>query len=424
MELLLPVILFLLTLILIFSLRAEDKKNLRLDFMKKKLQQYHREVGIIQAQFKDTSAQAEEKINNKVQQANQVVMHLDEQIMDLQSRSQDLAKLQEVLNNYRDVLKQLGTTTEQAELRISQVKEEINRVERVQDTLDSFNGRISDCKSEFARTLSETNEAMSRFQEDLFKLQESSLEKMQTYAEELQETERKNQMRVASHSEVLKANEEASLEKVSRFSEQCRQLTDAQEQSLCSFREQLREELEKASGELHQRQENLGQVKNQLDSAFEAYLGKLASIDEEAKGRAESSLDAFAKECSLRMDRLYENSVGRTDLVFHSMMEIASQFLDELTNRIKRAEAMVLPEGESLEVLAAIKNVQDTITGEQSRVDTADEAISPSLETEELTEIENLTEIAPEEVSLPWVEFIPDGEEEVLNLDEEEEKNT
>ncbi|AEV29944.1 hypothetical protein SpiGrapes_2168 [Sphaerochaeta pleomorpha str. Grapes] len=424
MELLLPVILFALTLILIFSLRAEDKRNRRLDLMKKKLQQYSREVETVQSQFKETSQQAEEKINRKVQQANQVVLNLEEQILDLQSRSQDLAKLQEVLNNYRDVLKQLGNTTEQAEIRIGQVKKEIDRVEKVRDTLDSFDGRIADFKTGFAGTLTETNEAMSHFREDLFRLQEASLEKMQTYAEEVRETERKNQIRIASHAEVLKANEEASLEKVSLFTEKCRQLADEGEQSLGSFKEQVKKELEKASEELHERQENLEQVKKQLDQAFEAYLGRLASIDEEAKGRAEVSLETFAKECSLRMDRLFENSVGRTDLAFRSMMEIISQFLDELGNRIEKAESLILPEGESSQVLGAIKNVQDSMVENEARVDARDETANPALETEELTEIEDLAESSTEDGSLPWIEFIPQGEEEVINLDDEEEKNT
>ena len=125
LELLLPVILFLITLVIIYLLRVEDKRDRRLDLMKQKVSLFSREVESARSQFKDTAQQVEERVNHKIEASQQMLMRLDNQLAELEVRSDDLAKLQGVLNTYRDSLTKLGSTTAQVEARIEQVKEEV-----------------------------------------------------------------------------------------------------------------------------------------------------------------------------------------------------------------------------------------------------------------------------------------------------------
>lgn len=226
LELLLPVILFLITLVIIYLLRVEDKRDRRLDLMKQKVSLFSREVESARSQFKDTAQQVEERVNHRIEASNQMLMRLDSQLTELEVRSDDLAKLQGVLTTYRDSLTKLGATTAQVEARIEQVKEEVQRIEAVQTIIDGFDARIESFRNSLASMIEEGSEAISNQQLKVKQLLDTSYAKLQEYESEVQEVERANQARVASHAEMLKSHEAASLAVLSGQLAKIRQLGD------------------------------------------------------------------------------------------------------------------------------------------------------------------------------------------------------
>jgi len=230
LELLLPVVLFLITLVIIYLLRAEDKKNHRLDFVKQRVQAIIKDVENTRAQFKDTAQQVEEKINHKIDASNQMLQRIDNQLAELEVRSEDLAKLQGVLNTYRDSLTKLGATTAQVEARIEQVKQETSRIEQIQGVIDGFDARLEKFHQSLQSMIDEAGDAIQKQQLRVKQLLDSSYAKLQEYESEVQEVERANQGRVASHAETLKSNEAASLAVLSGQLAKIRMLGDEREQ--------------------------------------------------------------------------------------------------------------------------------------------------------------------------------------------------
>lgn len=131
LELLLPVVFFLITLIIIYLLRVEDRRDRRLDLIKKRMSDFSAEVERVIQNFRDTAQITEERITKRVESSKALTARLDEQLADLQNRSDDLLKLQEVLNTYRDSISRLGATTATVESRIGQVRREVERLEAV-----------------------------------------------------------------------------------------------------------------------------------------------------------------------------------------------------------------------------------------------------------------------------------------------------
>ena len=205
LELLLPVILFLITLVIIYLLRVEDKRDRHVDLMKQKVSLFSGKWNRARSQFKDTAQQVEERVNHKIEASQQMLMRLDNQLSELEVRSDDLAKLQGVLNTYRDSLTKLGSTPTQVEARIDRSRKKCRALKLfrpsltdstqnrdVQELVASHHGGWYRCNFNQPSSQAVVGQLVCKAQE---------------YESEVQEVERANQARVASHSEMLKNHE-------------------------------------------------------------------------------------------------------------------------------------------------------------------------------------------------------------------------
>ncbi|MDD4258811.1 MAG: hypothetical protein PHP38_03060 [Sphaerochaetaceae bacterium] len=146
-----PIILFAITLIIILVLRHEDKKSRKLDLVKRYVVQHQAEMSQSVERFRSIAEAAEESIAKKQQETTVLVERLVHQQQEIQDHLDDLDKLQKTLAGYQEVMAQLHTTTEQAQLRTSQVKQEIAKVEQVHQLIDDFLARIP----EISKTMEE-----------------------------------------------------------------------------------------------------------------------------------------------------------------------------------------------------------------------------------------------------------------------------
>jgi chromosome segregation ATPase len=130
--------LFAISMIVIFALRSEDRKNLRLDKVKTYVAQHQAAINQSIEHFKMIAESAEETMAKKQQEVTALVERLLHQQKDIQDHSQDLEELQKTLTYYHEVMGQLSVMTEQAEMRTVQVKQEVAKVEQVRTVIDSF----------------------------------------------------------------------------------------------------------------------------------------------------------------------------------------------------------------------------------------------------------------------------------------------
>jgi DNA repair exonuclease SbcCD ATPase subunit len=393
MELLLPVILFVLTLIIVFSLRAEDKRDRRIELLKQRMQRFSREIEFAQSQFKDVSQQTEERINQRVEDAHSLASEIDRRLADLQSRGDDLSKLQEVMDNYHTVLTRLGEITAQAEQRIEDVKGEIDRLEQVSREIAAFEQRMAVFREHLARGISEASETMVGFRDELEKREAAALATLRDYETEIMETERKGQQRIASHAQSLKANEEASRAAIQALAEQCLKLGAEQAAGLEAYRKQLALDREQASFEVSRQNREFERLCHAAAEQAALDEKRLEVLPDEARKRLDGVLEGFLQDCTSRMDSLYDRTVSRTESSFSSMMSVLRQYLDALASRVEETGA---GSEKAKEVAGTVR-----AAGTPTTPGPADEAPVSTDRT-------------------AWVEYVPDGEEEVIVPDEEE----
>ncbi|MGH0052288.1 MAG: SpiroCoCo family coiled-coil protein, partial [Sphaerochaetaceae bacterium] len=340
LELLLPVILFIITLIIIYMLRVEDKRDRRLDLMKQKVGQFSRELEASRNQFKDTSQQVEERINHRIDAANQMLLRIDGQLTDLEVRSEDLATLQGVLNTYRDSLTKLGTTTTQVEARIEHTRNEIQRIEAVEATIRHIDERLASFKQMLQATAEESADSISQQQMKVKQLLDTSYATLQDYAAEVQEIERQNQSRVASHAETLKTNEADSLSVLTSQLGKIRQLGDDAEQIIANTRRELEAVREQSFQDVKAQQEQYEVLKSESEEFFKIKKESLFSLVDDTKEKITEALDHFSEQCDQDMQGVFSNTITKTDHAFQTMILTISTYFEELQERVVRAQKM------------------------------------------------------------------------------------
>ncbi len=341
LELLLPVILFIITLIIIYMLRVEDKRDRRLDLMKQKVGQFSRELEASRNQFKDTSQQVEERINHRIDAANQMLLRIENQMTDLEVRSDDLAKLQGVLNTYRDSLTKLGTTTTQVEARIEHTKQEIQRIEAVDATINYFDERIEAFKRMLQESVEEGSNSISQQQLKVKQLLDSSYAKLQEYEAEVQEVERQNQSRVASHAETLKSNEADSLSILTSQLAKIRQIGDDAEQIITNSKRELEAVREQSFQDVNEQKSQYETIKTESKEFFKSEKKEnLLSLIEEAKSHITEALSQFSQQCDHDMETVFTHTIAKTDQAFQTMIHTVSSYLEELQQRMVQAQIL------------------------------------------------------------------------------------
>ncbi|MDN5333011.1 MAG: hypothetical protein PWP59_273 [Sphaerochaeta sp.] len=340
LELLLPVILFIITLIIIYMLRVEDKRDRRLDLMKQKVGQFSRELEASRNQFKDTSQQVEERINHRIDAANQMMLRIEDQMTELEVRSDDLAKLQDVLNTYRDSLTKLGTTTTQIEARIAHTKNEIQRIEAVDTTIKQFDERIEAFKRMLQDAVEESTNSISQQQLKVKQLLDASYATLQEYEAEVQEVERQNQNRVASHAETLKSNEADSLSVLTTQLAKIRQIGDDAEQIITNSKRELEAVREQSFQDVQEQKSQYEAIKTESREFFMTEKESLLSLIEEVKNRVTESLTQFSQQCDHDMEAVFTHTITKTDQAFQTMVHTISSYLEELQKRMDQAQTI------------------------------------------------------------------------------------
>lgn len=128
--------LFILTLIIIFTLRKADRQNRRLDIMRQYVSQYISEVKNAESRLHEIITDVENRLEANRSGTEDLVAQIVREREALFSHTEDLEELQKTLAYYHEVLGQLGAMTEKAEMRTRQVRGEVQKVEQVNRTIE------------------------------------------------------------------------------------------------------------------------------------------------------------------------------------------------------------------------------------------------------------------------------------------------
>jgi len=297
LELLLPVVFFLITLIIIYLLRVEDRRDRRLDLIKKRMSDFSAEVERVIQNFRDTAQITEERITKRVESSKALTARLDEQLADLQNRSDDLLKLQEVLNTYRDSISRLGATTATVESRIGQVRREVERLEAVNTKIKEFDNRLEERTSLFERLMEEEDDRWEDFSKKL----------EQQYAQ----YQKENEVLMTQHEAYIETGKANFSELEQRFEEQ----TAEHSKSIDAVK---------------------GQFNLLLEQSRETFDSLYTQTDEACQDR----LHTFSGECDTELQTMVQTASDRIDEAFQTMVRVIISFIQELEDRASQSEEL------------------------------------------------------------------------------------
>ena len=297
LELLLPVVFFLITLIIIYLLRVEDRRDRRLDLIKKRMGDFSSEVERVIQNFRDAAQITEERITKRAESSKSLIAKLDEQLSDLQGRSEDLSKLQDVLNTYRDSISRLGATTANVEGRIGQVKREIERLETVNATIQEFDRQMEERMGAFDRSMHEESGRQEAFAKGLER----------RYAQYQREVE--------------------------DLSQESDRIIEESQSSLAGFQQRL-------DATAAEEQVRFEETKSQFAQLMERHREELATLCQQHDEQCEERLQSFSTTCDTELQTMVQSAINRIDDAFKSMVQVIIGFIQDLEDRATQSEEL------------------------------------------------------------------------------------
>ena len=141
---LLPIALFIVTMIIIFTLRASDKRSKSLSNVKKLLDNYKGNIEASDNNFKQYAIELEQTVSKKDQEVKSLIQTVNTQLSELKSYSEDLVRLKAAMETYRSALDGLALLTKDADQKVRTVQEEAERLDKVRDVIDGFRQDMKD----------------------------------------------------------------------------------------------------------------------------------------------------------------------------------------------------------------------------------------------------------------------------------------
>ncbi len=336
-ELLLPVVLFILTLIIIFLLRSDDKRNQRMELIRKRSEALLRNVENSQTQFNELVQKVEERISKKIDESHLLMSNVDSQLTDLEARSEDLAALQKVLLTYQTSLTQLESTTAQVEQRAAVMREEVANLSRVQESLMDFDLRFEQFQDNLGRQIAEGEENMRVQHLRVKEMQSASFAKLQEYEKEVQQAEQDNLAQIAIHTETLKDRQEASLNLVSLQATKLRQLGEEGDQQMHRHEKALQAAYKQANEKLQEQQREFALLQAKHAEQQKKQKLELLAIEEAALNRIAGEMQIFVQQCHGEMAKIFDMTLKKTDVSFQNMIKVVSEYLKQLALRLEQA---------------------------------------------------------------------------------------
>lgn len=348
----LPVALFVVNLIIILAIRADDRKSRSLKFVKDTVASFRNETNATISRVQTTEHDAIENIEHKQKESLQTIADMQTALDQLAKHNNDLALLSGVCKSYEDALHKLKLQTEQAESRIAVVQKEVTRAEEVNSFVYKFNedviaikAHMNSLKDDYNALVATTSQQMEA---DALSQSEKNKSMFSSFASELSSQRSEFSVFVQKELEEVEQKKNAYLQAV----EDAHAAFDAQRDDIKASGDACNTAIEERMNELKQFVESghmeLEGVKNDAIALFETQkqdiianakssLDGLDAKGDELKALVESeseSLSARRDECIRDLDAEMDKIQGST--------EECRKSLDE-----KSAELGVFTENES-----------------------------------------------------------------------------
>jgi hypothetical protein len=176
-QLILPIIFFVLTLIIILVLRAEDSKSRSIGNVKQQIANFRAETQATISRIQATTNDAKDLLDHKIAEAKEAEDTIQNSLQRIRERGNDLMKLEDVCSNYKVALENLKLQTEQAEARISAVQKQVEQAEVIQSIVDRFKEESERTERRFAELVDDYNKLVEENRQRLLKIGDEQAER-------------------------------------------------------------------------------------------------------------------------------------------------------------------------------------------------------------------------------------------------------
>lgn len=307
---LLPIALFVVTLIIIFTLRASDKHSKSLSNVKRLLDIYKGNIEASDLSFKQYASELEQTVAKKDAEVKSLIQTVNTQITELKSYSDDLLRLKAAMETYRTALEGLGVLTKDADDKVRSVQEEVDRLDKVRAVIDGFRQDMKDA-----------DEHLRKHEQQVIQLERESIGRMN---QAVSETD-------SSMDEAMESLHRESGEVLSEFKEKTANDTE--------FR--LRKLDDAFQAVIHTVQQFFGELENKID---------------EVRGVAER-LEAKASEVSSHEEKTEEPPVAEVPSMVNADMGPSYSGMEkaDLSSEIDKLSEIVPDNSENKESGPRIK---------------------------------------------------------------------
>ena len=188
---LLPIALFVVTLIIIFSLRASDKSKHNVGKLRKLYENYKSDAEASDSSLKQFAVELEQKIARKNDEVQALIQKLDLQLVELKEYSEDLVKLKNAMDTYKTALEGLSKLTEDADDKVAAVQADAQRLDSVRSVIEGFRQDMRDADEHLRkheqRVIQLERESVTRMNEAVSETDNSMDEAMASLHKESQE---------------------------------------------------------------------------------------------------------------------------------------------------------------------------------------------------------------------------------------------
>ena len=158
----LPVALFVVTLIIILALRAEDKKSRSLQIVKDRIQAFRSETQQTMARINETAKDASERVDAKTKEVAGLIAEVDGSLDKLSRHRNDLAALESICRGYEVALDKLRIQTEHAEDRIGAVSREVEKASQIDSVVKAFEDKVAAVRADMDMLAQSFDELVGR----------------------------------------------------------------------------------------------------------------------------------------------------------------------------------------------------------------------------------------------------------------------
>ena len=316
----LPVALFVITLIIILALRAEDKKSRSLQNVKEKITNFRNEATQTTKRVQETCHDSIDKIQAKEDEAQRVIADIAASLDRLTAHRHDLAALESICRSYEVTLEKLRLQTEHAENRISVVQDEVRKAEAVNVTIESFKSDAAAIEEEIVRQQEAVKVYLNGAKETLDSIslehQEKEREMLTLFSDELS----RNREEFGSYLD------EARAAAVKREEESKRALEDNLER-MGEKEKAIMSGIDSRLGEIEEKKESLSVLFDEREKALNEEQQRLTGFYEEKDREAEALLERYRGELADEkavLDRYFDDKAERVRAISDEIVSDAA----------------------------------------------------------------------------------------------------